>query len=212
MKKLFAIIIIAVSVLSASAQMMTSRTLMKRENPTTWYVRLGLGINSLNGPSGDDKDYYDVSTGSKAGFDIDFGFNKPMGKSGAYWGMDLGLLNRGGTVTSDDSDTSININTWSIKYSPLMFGYKYSITDDIKIDGHLSGYLLADVSQKAKYGDRELDSDAFDSSFDAGVQIGIGVWYKKFNFDLSYQRGFIPLTGSPNLTTSTFLIRVGYAF
>jgi len=218
MKKLIAITLLAVSAMTASAQMMTSRSLMKRETPTTWYVRLGMSINSLNGLSRDDKDN-GMSTGSKAGFDVDFGFNKPIGKSGAYWGMELGIGNRGGSIneedTYDDEEYKTSINTWSLKYSPITLGYKYSLTDDIRLDGHIGAFALVDISRKAKCDGEELEADeVFSNRFDAGLQVGIGAWYKKINIDFTYQHGFIAIVEPPysTLKTSALVIRLGYAF
>lgn len=223
MKKLIAIAFLAVSAMTATAQMMTSRTLMKRENPTTWYVRAGMSVNMLSGLSSADKDaltYGDaeVSTGAKAGFEVDFGFHKPMGKSGAYWGMELGLGNRGGKLTfeEDGEKYSNSANTWSIKYSPVTFGYKYSLTDNLKLDGHIGAFALVDVSRKAKDDDGdEIDTDeAFENCFDAGLQAGIGVWYNKINLDITYQHGFVGFISMPNdpLKSSALMIRLGYAF
>lgn len=214
MKKIIAIALLAVSAISASAQMMTSRTLMKRETPTTWYVRAGMSVNMLSGLNTYDKDD-GLKTGSKAGFEVDLGFNKPMGKSGAYWGMELGLANRGGSITEAYENHDYSLNAWSIKYSPITFGYKYSITDDLKLDGHLGAFALVDVSRKAKNDGDEVDADEmFSNRFDAGLQVGIGVWYKKFNLDLTYQHGFVGLVESPNSTLkcSALMIRLGYAF
>lgn len=218
MKKLIILVLLVVSAVTASAQMMTSRTLMKRENPTTWYIRTGLSINSLTGLSNEDKDYSGdrLSTSSKAGFVLDFGFNKPIGKAGAYWGMELGIGNRGGKITDKDSDYYESFNAWSLKYSPITFGYKYSVTDDIKLDIHLGAYALVDLSRKAKDSDGdEIDADdAFENRFDAGIQGGLGVWYRKFNLDFTYQRGFVEFISMPYdpLKSSAFMIRLGYAF
>ena len=45
--------------------------------------------------------------------------------------------------------------------------------------------------------------------FDAGMNIGVGIWYDRFNFDITYQRGFIKTWES---NTSNVLIRLGVAF
>ena len=190
---------------------------MKRENPTTWYVRAGMSVNMLSGLNSDDKDY-GLTTGSKAGFEVDFGFHKPMGKSGAYWGMELGFANRGGSISEVDGyddEYKYSLNAWSLKYSPFTFGYKYSITDDLKIDGHLGAFALVDLSRKAKVDGDEVDADEiFSNRFDAGLQVGVGVWYKKINLDLTYQHGFVGFVESPNSTLkcSALMIRLGYAF
>lgn len=213
MKKLIAIAIIAVSAMTASAQMMTSRTLLKRTNPATWYVHAGMSINSLTGLDDDDKDN-GYSLGSKAGFEVDFGFNKAIGRSGAYWGMELGIGQRGGKVKYynryDDEEYESSISSWAVKYTPINFGYKYSFTDKIKADIHLGGFVSYDFSQKAKDEDGD-EYDPFNNNLDAGIICGLGVWYSKFNLDFSYQRGFIEYLNS-DINSSAFIIRVGYAF
>lgn len=221
MKKLIITALIAFSTIAASAQMMTSRTLMKRHSPTTWYVRAGISANMLTGMSSYDKESMwgeKTSTGSKAGFEVDFGFNKGIGRSGAYWGMELGVGNRGGNVITEyeDGKSKTSINAWSLKYSPITFGYKYSLTDDIKLDAHLGAFALVDMSRKAKEDDGDdIDADeAFENRFDAGIQVGVGAWYKKFNLDITYQQGFVPFVRMPNgsLKSGQVLIRLGYAF
>ncbi len=214
MKKMLVLVLLVISAVTASAQMMTSRTLMKRESPTLWYVRAGFALNSLTGMDSDDKEY--LGTAIKAGFELDFGFNKPIGKSGTYWGMELGIGNRGGKITQKDTDNATSYNTWSLNYSPITFGYKYSVTDDIKLDIHLGAYALVDLSRKAKNNDgHECDADLeFTNRYDAGIQVGLGAWYKRFNLDFMYRHGFVGFVSMPynNLNSSAFLIRLGYAF
>ena len=49
--------------------------------------------------------------------------------------------------------------------------------------------------------------------FDAGMNIGVGVWYDRFNLDLTYQRGFIDtFSDADGFKTSYFMIRLGIAF
>ena len=49
--------------------------------------------------------------------------------------------------------------------------------------------------------------------FDAGMNIGVGVWYDRFNLDLTYQRGFIDaFSDADGFKTSNFMIRLGIAF
>ncbi|MDE6484521.1 MAG: porin family protein [Duncaniella sp.] len=214
MKKILAIILLAVSAFTTSAQMLKSRTLMKKERPTTWYVRLGMSIDNITGVGSD------CDASAKVGMDLDFGFNKPMGGAGCYWGMDLGIITRGGHISFDRSDMQLNVNAWALKYTPFTFGYKYAVTDDIKLDGHLGVFASYDLSNSAEFKDEDRDPDTyFDSKFDLGIQAGIGVWWKKFNLDLSYQHGFmspfVDLSYGDYLgdnSTSAFVIRLGYAF
>lgn len=203
MKKFIAFFVLGFVAISASAQVMTSRTYSKKTSPTTWYIRAGLSLNNLaNTPDGS-------SLGTKAGFDGSVGFNKSIGKNGLYWGMELGAGSRG--CTGDDD---YSISAYNVKYSPFTFGYKYSLTDMLKLDAHVGAYASYDFSQSAKYGDRDLDEDAiFDNDVDAGIQVGIGAWYGHINLDFTYQRGFISMVkANDSMYSSNFMIRVGYAF
>ena len=218
MKKIILIALLGLTTLAGSAQVLTSRSLMKKQSQTTWYARLGLSIDMLSGLDSEDKDH-GYSLGSKAGMAVDFGFNKPIGKSGVYWGMELGVQTRGGKINRYieryDETSSATLTSWDVQYLPINFGYKYSITDDVKLDIHLGGFLSCDFTHKAKDDDGdELDTDVFDNRFDAGVQVGLGIWYKKVNLDFAYQHGFIEYTTSEysSINTAAFMIRLGYAF
>ena len=49
--------------------------------------------------------------------------------------------------------------------------------------------------------------------YDVGMNIGVGVWYSRFNLDLTYQRGFIDtFSDLGSNKTSNFMIRLGVAF
>lgn len=213
MKKYLLIAAAMFMAVTASAQVMRSRTYVSEKN-TMWYGRIGMSVNNVAGmPS-----YADAS--SKTGMDIDLGFHKNIGGSGAYWGMEFGVGTRGFQWEEEDDQSSIT--TWNVKYSPVTFGYKYSVTDDIKIDGHLGIYASYDFTNTYKCDGEEEDlEDEFDyQEFDAGLQVGVGVWYKRFNLDFTYQRGFLPVATVYNyddhedkdLHSSNFMIRLGVAF
>jgi len=239
MKKFFVMLAVALMAASASAQVVTSRTYVKSKKATTWYARVGMSINNFAG-AGDYMDAAkaegaDVSFGSKIGADVDFGFQRPIGGSGLYWGMELGIGSRGFSFEDKEADYSkeFNVSAWNVKYSPFTFGYKYSITDDLKLDGHIGAFLSYDFTGSTS-GSINDEGDVYDVvgwkefkdrsdyiEFDAGMQIGIGAWWKKFNIDFTYQRGFVSasdLVGgyddeySVKLKSSNFMIRVGYAF
>lgn len=247
MKKLLLMAVTAFMAVSASSQVMTSYSYTSSKTPTLWYARLGVSFNNVAGAG----DFVEAemegdgssSLGCRAGMDIDFGFQRPMGNFGLYWGMELGIGTRGGAVKYDYDDGGYekgHITTWNVKYSPFTFGYKYSVTDDIKLDVHLGAYVSYDFSGKAVWswdedGEEETPiSDLKDSEwdfqpFDAGIQFGIGVWWKRFNLDFTYQRGFVPAAKNGfgyydpttwdydhyedvNFYSSNFMIRLGVAF
>ncbi len=214
MKKLILIFVAFIlTAASASAQVVTSRTLVKSKSQTVWFARVGMSLNNLAGIPTDD----DLSVGTKVGLDVDFGFHRNMGKSGAYWGMELGVGSRGASF--DDYGEKTNLSAWNIKYSPVTFGYKYSLTDNIKIDGHLGAFVSYDFSKK--WEDEDGDDLLYDidyQDFDAGIQVGIGIWWKKVNLDFTYQRGFVNAFEvydgykEKGVNSSNFEIRLGFAF
>lgn len=238
MKKVTLILAAAMMAVTASAQVVTSRTYVKAEKPTTWYARIGMSINNAAG----NNDYFkdDNSKGSRLGMDIDFGFQRPISNFGLYWGMELGVGTRGYSTTTKNetsyygstytTETKWHMSAWNVKYSPFTFGYKYSVTDDIKLDAHLGAFISYDFTGSVKSettqtynGKTEKESaktdwgdftDDYYQSFDAGMQIGLGVWYKRFNLDFMYQRGFVGMYKDveENMHSSNFEIRLGVAF
>lgn len=232
MKKIMLTALMGILALGASAQMLTSRTYTKAKNPTLWYARAGASFNNIAGLSSIefDADGEKVSLGTKTGFVVDFGFQKAIGKSGLYWGMELGLGNRGFAVTEkiDESEIKASLLAWNLTYSPFTIGYKYSVTDKIKIDAHFGGYLSYDFAHSLsgkvdghKIDDIDWDEFKDDSGyedFDGGIQLGIGMWYDRFNIDVTWQRGFGTMVneidGESTKTgcSSNLMLRLGIAF
>lgn len=221
MKKLIVFMIAAMAVISASAQMRTSRTFTKTKSRTEWIIRVGPSFNKLTGY---DKDQLDgTKVGGKVGFDIDAAFNKSIGESGLYWGMEFGIGTRGTKLTDEYEDYKMEVSAsmYNIKYSPFTIGYKFAVTDDIKIDPHVGLYALYDFAISSDDEDGVWIDD-FDGKFDAGLQAGVGFWYKRFNIDFMYQFGFVnadPIFSAGSHEsyldggkTSNFLIRLGYSF
>lgn len=255
MKKFLLILAAAAMTSAASAQVMTSYSYSKSESKTMWYARVGMSFNNWAGAgklADADNSYYEdgdpYSYGSRLGMDVDFGFQRPISNFGLYWGMELGIGTRGFSYSydaskddpEDDSKTDGHMLAWNVKYSPFTFGYKYSLTDDLKLDAHIGIFASYDFAgKKISYEDNdgekwdwdtdELKDDIDYLEFDAGMQLGIGIWWKRFNLDFTWQRGFVPYAKdeistydyntdrylSPedvNLYSSNFMIRLGVAF
>lgn len=226
MKKLLLIAIVALVGVSASAQVKFNRTFASKKSNTTWYLRAGMNTNSsgldLSEYNGD---YYEYNVSSKVGYEVAFGFNKGFGKSNVYWGMELGVSSRGFSITEKEDDDIYGDYSYmghNVKFVPFMFGYKHPLTEDFKIDGHLGAFASFDFASTEDYDNGPDDYDIWDESpFDAGIQIGIGAWYKRLNLDFTYQIGFVPShsvyyigSGDDDLSVkhSAFLIRLGVAF
>lgn len=213
MKKIALLLTALVMCVAAQAQVRTSRTFVKQKANMEWIVRAGLNINHLAGFDVADG----VKVGSRAGFDVDFGFNRYFNNSNLYWGMELGLNSRGGSVGDDEA--KFKFAGYNVKYSPFTIGYKFPVADGIKIDPHFGVYASYDFATSVKFdnGDESIDVKDymdFDNKYDVGIQIGAGVWYKRFNLDLMYVRGFINTYDDyiEGGKTSNFEIRLGVAF
>lgn len=224
MKKFLVLAVLALIGISASAQVRYSRTMVEKKSNTTWYLRAGAGFNSL---VGDYTEYYDDEDYSSAvGYEFALGFNRNFGKSNVYWGMELGLAGRGYKWECEDSwDETVekrNVIGHNVKCVPFAIGYKYGITDDLKLDAHLGAFLSYDFAYTVDTNDYEYEVGDYElrNGADAGLQVGIGVWYKRVNLDLTYQRGFVEATHyydysddkDINGYISTFMIRLGFSF
>jgi hypothetical protein len=211
MRKLIAIaLLFLVGTTLASAKVVRSRTVSKKSSTVEWVVRVGASINNAAGASSfetpqfnsDNGSVYlrDVSSsvGPRLGLDLTGAFQKSIGRTNAYWGMEFGLGSR--NITGVKS-------RWNVKFLPVNFGYKYPINSNIKLDGHLGAFVSCDFAGLQNY-------DSANELVDAGMQLGVGIWLKKFNIDLAYQRGFVSVdvsSGSNNFS-SNVLLRVGYSF
>ncbi len=189
MKKVLLIALLAVFGISANAQILSSRTVTKPKSNTMWILRAGMTLNNATDNKGG---------GSAIGFDATIGFNKPISSSSVYWGMDLGIGTRGCSFKGYDDDAL----AYAVRFSPVTFGYKYAFTEDFKLDGHLGAYASYDFAHND-------EAEGLDD-FDAGVQVGIGAWWKRFNLDVTYQRGFCDMAGDSK--SSNVMIRLGIAF
>lgn len=128
--------------------------------------------------------------------------------------MEFGLGSRGWGDSEDGYKVSQMAH--NVQVSPFTFGYKYNITDAVAIDAHLGAYVSFDYV--GKYKEEEDGKEVGSASigdwedwkrFDAGMNIGVGLWYSRFNLDFTYQRGFIKTW---ECNTSNVLIRLGVAF
>lgn len=201
----------------------TSRSITREKAPstTTNYVRLGLNIMNVAGDGAED-------LGSKMGYDFSYGFQKTLGGKGAYWGMEAGLSSRGYGYSEKESYNGyqvkyeLNFIAHNIYYVPFQFGWKFNVGRGFTIDPHVGIFASFDYAGKEKEKFTE-DGESYSESyslgdldgyrrFDVGLKFGVGAWYKNFNLDLAYQRGFVSAWEDGDMFTSNFQIRLGYAF
>ena len=233
MKRFLSFACAALCCMVMNAQLVTSRSVstietpkpvVQKESKTTWMFKLGMATNNFVGDGIDD----DVS--AKVGYNFGFEFNRSMGKKGAYWGMDFLFGSRGYkySESEDDWDFDYKFKTHNFQWAPFTFGWKIDVTEKFAIDPHVGLFLSVDYAGKETYsygysGNKEEEEigiydEEFDEDYipvDFGMKIGVGVWFnKKFNLDLTYQRGFVSTFDDEDYTVnaSNFLIRLGYAF
>lgn len=215
MKKLLSIIAALLICMGTQAQIVSSRSSIvrteKQSSNTQWFVRGGMNLMNLSGDAAEDLK-------SKMGYNVMLGFTKNLGAQGAYWGMDFGLTSRGFKVEGEGDD--IKSIAHAVQVSPFTFGWEFDVTDAISIDPHIGAFVSCDYTSKMKGDGEDISwSDFADYSevdynrFDAGLNLGVGVWYDRFNLDFSYQRGFVDVfTDLDGVKSSNFMIRLGVAF
>ena len=219
MKKFLFLVVATLIGCMASAQIVQSTmvTKEKKQRKVEWILRAGLSIDNFSGDVVDDYNetcIVNSSFGSKTGYDVSIGYNLPIGRSGIYWGQELGMSSMGTDMKLDFEDGeyvgkgNFSVTAHRAKLVPIQFGYKYKIKDNIKLDAHVGCYVSYNFLRSVKYNyeifkgneiifQRDHNDDGYHdddycfrnliADFDAGIHIGIGVWYKRYNLDICYQ-------------------------
>lgn len=147
----------------------------------THMVRLGLGSNTFNMDA-------DEGIESRFGFSLGYEANRAIGRKGAYYGFDVTFATRGYHMGVPDDAASYEADKFDqfvpgIHVTPLIFGWKVNVGKNVALDPHFGIYLGGDFTD---------DATLYDSAFDAGWKLGLGVWFKKkFAIDFTYQGGFV---------------------
>ena len=235
MKKL---IIVALMVTCCSTVMAQDNG---KEKKTTWYVKVGGAFCTLADlESEEDVDLstgsktgyligiaFDRQIGTKGWFwGAGLQLRSKGGKADTYSYQDMNDYDSGGGASWTDTyngEYTYNINALEI---PLSVGYKLNITDDWAVDLRVGGFidydLWGNVKQKSygwydgksyDNGETECDLDDLDGyeSLGYGALAGIGVWYKNFNLNFTYEFGFAESfeTGGKE---RNMLLTLGYSF
>lgn len=205
MKKLLFVLIAAVICSAANAQLVTTSDykVKKSERRTSWMLRAGLTAAGVSGDGAED-------LGAMTGYNVSFEFNKAFATN-FYWGMGLLLGSKGYKYDEDGYELKLAANKLEI---PLNFGYKYPLTDKIKLDGHVGAYMNYDLFGTVSSGDEEIDLSDLDdyNRYGAGLQFGIGVWYNKLNFNITYQKGLVEMAEDSKMYENNWMFSLGYAF
>lgn len=201
MKKFLFFVLAAFMTATVSAQVVTSTSFKKAKSGTVWYIKAGANIANVSVDEGDGPD-------AIFGYNVGIAFDRPIGSNGVFWNSGLLLATKGWKYSYDSDEIKLNANKLEI---PLTFGYKYKVNDDVAIDARIGGFANYDVFGKYKEGDDSCnlgDLEDYDR-FSAGIQFGIGVWYQKLNFNITYQNGLVKQNESKE---KNWMISLGYAF
>ncbi len=179
-----------------------------------WYAKAGMNISDV-------KVKYIDCTDPVVGYHVGIAFDKPIGTSGLFWGSGLQLGTKGYKITSstfedlgedEGMDFKMHANKLEI---PVSIGYKIDAKKDFYVDARIGAFANYDVWGKAKIkADGESasvkikDMVEYDR-FSAGIHFGIGIWYHKFNFSVTYLNGLVKQNETKERTWS---IGLGYAF
>ena len=110
MKKLLSLAAAFLLCAGVQAQIVSSRSVsiksaQKQPSETQWFLRGGLNVMKMTGDGAED-------TGSKLGYNFVYGFQKPLGSVGTYWGMEFGLGSRGWKVEENEYSLSLMATTY----------------------------------------------------------------------------------------------------
>jgi len=180
----------------------TKRTAPMRYNR---YLRGGLSIINLRGGDG-------LSPKARASYDLTFGWKKHMKQSPFYYALELGLGSRGYKSSNGGYDTKAMAH--EVHFSPVTFGFKKGLGENFALDIHAGFYGSYDYTsrykQETSYSTIESDWEGCDDGFDLGMTVGVGVWYKRYNFDIAFRPGFIEKKAGTY--SNCTMLRFGIAF
>lgn len=163
-------------------------------------LRGGFAANNFKG---------DNSSGADMlpGYNFSLDFNKNFYKD-AYWNVGLMFGTRGFDTDYHYDFRAHNVNV------PFTVGYKYNLTNNFAVDGRIGGFLGVDMAGKFSDGDEDINIGDVDDykRFDGGIVLGMGVWYKRINFEYMFKRGFGEIVDDYVSGSVNHMIRVGYAF
>ena len=174
------LLLLAVGAGVAPAQIVRSQsrsiTVVKEEKPKVvydhnWFVKAGGGIMV---DDGDGKN----EGGTHGKYDIKAGYQQQFSRVGFYWGAQAGL----NSFCYDGRDSS---GFWGTQSGPAIFlgptiGIKRSLGINTTFDAHIG----------AGYAHLFASHDDGDDANRVVWELGLGIWYKRFLFEVEYQGSY----------------------
>ena len=192
MKKLLAVVALALMTLTMSAQ---------EDSKVT--VKAGFGLASVVGSDADTK----TTVAYKVGVSYDLAFSE---KFFIIRGVELSTKG----FKSDAIDGSISMSYLQV---PVFAAYKFPLSDNMKLAikaGPYVSYGLFGSDIEWYDGDKTnvFDSDGGYKRFDAGVIAGVSLDFGQFAVGAEYSRGLSKLDSSVSQFNQAFGLVLGYKF
>lgn len=165
-----------------------------------------------------------VDFGRSTGYDFTVGLIKPIGRTGVYYGPELGFASRSFSMKPHDESYYGDLSlaegmSHGVYLSPINFGYMFHFSPKLAVEAHLGlpvSYDYLNNVYTSNCGYSSLGNlDYFDeedcSGWDVSLKFGIGVWFNHFNIELSVHRGFLGsfVNGSKS---QSIALGIGYRF
>lgn len=165
-----------------------------------------------------------VDFGHTTGYDFTIGLIKPIGRTGVYYGPELGFASRSFSLKPHEesyyNDLSLSEGmSHGVYLSPINFGYMFHFSPKLAVEAHLGfpvsfDYLNNIYTDDCGYGSLSsvnyFDEDDHDG-WDVSLKFGIGVWFNHFNIDFSVRRGFLS-SFADGSKAQNITLGIGYRF
>ncbi len=192
MKRIFAVVALALMILTVSAQEDSKIT-----------VKAGVGLSSVVGSDADTKTTFAYKVGASYDLGLSENFFIIPGVEFATKGF-----------KSDAVDGNISMSYLQI---PIFAAYKFPISDNMKLAikaGPYVGYGLfgSDIEWYGGGKTNIFDSDGGCDRFDAGVIAGVSLDFDQFMIGAEYSRGLKKLDSDFSQFNQAFGVVFGYKF
>ena len=165
-----------------------------------------------------------VDFGYQTGYDFTVGLIKPIGRTGVYYGPELGFASRSFSMKPHESDYYHDLSlaegmSHGVYLSPINFGYMLRFSPKLAVEAHLGFPVSYDYLNNIYTDDCGYDSfrpveDYYEDDmegWDVSLKFGIGVWFNHFNIDFSVRRGFLG-SFADGSKAQNLTLGIGYRF
>lgn len=192
MKKIFAMVALALTTLTMSAQ-----------DDSKFTIKAGVGLSSIVGSDADTKTTFSYKVGASYDLGLSESFSIIPGVEFATKGF-----------KSDVIDGNISMSYLQV---PIFAAYKFNISDGMKLAIKAGPYVSyglfgSDIEWYAGGKTNVFDSDGGYNRFDAGAIAGVSLDFDQFMVGVEYSRGLTKLDSDFSQFNQAFGVVFGYKF